>query len=344
MKTYRAAVIGCGRPSAGMSSNMEGFSIGYSHGDAYKNCPNMSIVAAADISVENALAFADTFNVKATYTNYQEMLEQEKPDIVSICTWPTLHKEMTINAVKAGVKMIWCEKPMAVGIDEIEEMMTVCEAHGARLFINHQRRYEYPFNSFREILDADALGDGVRMEAWVGDGWDLMSWGTHWVDMMRFLVHDQPVKSVIAQAPNNGKIRYGHPIEDRMLLQIHFENGLLGTIHLGDHTQGFGFRINGNKGTVGVDGGRLIVQHEENPQELRKQFFEDRPNPNAMHQALSDILRAYEQEECSRIDGETGARSTEVIMAAYLSAVTGQTVNLPLVDRSFNLSKGYVSK
>ncbi|MDA4129794.1 MAG: Gfo/Idh/MocA family oxidoreductase, partial [Thaumarchaeota archaeon] len=264
-------------------------------------------------------------------------------DIVSICTWPILHKEMTVNAAVAGVKMIWCEKPMAVGIDEIDEMVRTCSDHKVRLFINHQRRYEMPYQITRQMIDAGVLGQVERLEGWVGRGWDLSSWGTHWVDMHRFLLHDAPADWVLAQAPRSGKIRYGHPVEDQMLLQIMFSNGVISFIHLGNHLKTTGLRVVGEKGTISfLDGGvDFKIQHEKNASELAKKFLEGKQYVSGMNRALEDIIISYEKNQVGEIDVHNGARSAEIVIAAYQSAIEGKVLRLPLENRSFNLLKNF---
>jgi len=343
MKTYKVAIIGCGRPSAGTNANKEGFSIAYLHAMAYREHERATIVAAADISAENAQAFADRFQVPNIYTDYKQMIDEEKPDIVSICTWPTLHKEMTVYAAQAGVDIILCEKPMAVGLDEVDAMLEVCERSGSRLFINHQRRYGQPFRIIRQLIDDGVLGQILRLEGWVGDGWDLMSWGTHWVDMHRFFMHDRPVRWVLAQAPHTGNIRYGHPVEDHMLLQFQFDNEVVSFIHLGNHLSGAGLRVVGSEGTISMgDGGKeLSLIHNQNGEALLKRYLDMHPPTNDFAGAIEDMIAAAEEGRNSEIDGNIGGVTTEIIMSAYRSSMDGRTITLPLESRSFHLVRDY---
>lgn len=342
MSAYKAGIIGCGRPSVEADANKQGFSIAYSHGNAYSSNDKIQMVAAADISIENATAYVEHFDIAAKYTDYKEMIDRESLDIVSICTWPTLHKEMTIYAAKAGVKMIWCEKPMAVGLDEVDEMLRVCEQYGARLFINHQRRFEKPFQAARRMIDDGALGPIERLEAWVGDGWDLMSWGTHWVDMHRFFMHDEPVEWVVAQAPHSGTIRYGHPVEDHMLLQFQFSNGVVSIIHLGSHVSGAGIRVIGKEGSVSLNGGEdFCIQHKDFRQDLYETYMENAPGHDGMSAALNDLLTSYEEKRSGEIDAANGAKTTEIVLAAYLSSVLRKKLSIPLESRDFNLLMHY---
>ncbi|MEZ4620532.1 MAG: Gfo/Idh/MocA family oxidoreductase [Caldilineaceae bacterium] len=73
-------------------------------------------VAIADAHPEALATFGDDFNVANRYLDYREMLEQEKPDIVSVCSWDPMHAEMTIAAAAHRPKAILCEKPMAISL------------------------------------------------------------------------------------------------------------------------------------------------------------------------------------------------------------------------------------
>lgn len=90
-----------------------GYAMAYQHADAYSVLDNCEMVACADIVQENAEAFAQAFNIPEVYLNHHEMLEKENLDIVSICVWPHLHAQLTIDCAIAGVRAIHCEKPMA---------------------------------------------------------------------------------------------------------------------------------------------------------------------------------------------------------------------------------------
>ncbi|MFQ6041791.1 MAG: Gfo/Idh/MocA family protein [Candidatus Poribacteria bacterium] len=91
-KEYGVGVIGCGR-------------IARAHANGYK-AAEMPIIAAADISQEQLNKFAAEYNVEKLYTDYTQMLAEEELDIVSICTWPPLHREMVVAAAEAGAKGI----------------------------------------------------------------------------------------------------------------------------------------------------------------------------------------------------------------------------------------------
>ncbi|WP_227497071.1 Gfo/Idh/MocA family protein [Planctomonas psychrotolerans] len=338
--TYRAAIVGAGAPVAATNANLEGFSIGYSHARGYLACSDVDIVAIADINEANAQALASFSGGASAYTSLAELLAQEQVDILSVCTWPTLHAEMVLAAIEAGVRVILCEKPMAVSVDEIDRMVTAADAAGARLFVNHQRRYEQPYAGARRLIDAGHLGELVRVEGYVGDGWDLMSWGSHWVDMCRFLNADRDVSWVLAAADSNGNVRYGHFVEDHMLLQFGFaDNSTLALVHTGAHTSGAGLIVIGTKGTMHLseNSASLAVESGESS-DLRQQYLDIRPDSRqGFVDAIADIVSSIADGGTTQIEGVSGHLDTEIMMAAYASARDGHVKTLPLSDRSIDL-------
>ena len=95
-----------------------------SHIKAYKTFPERCRIAAlVDIYPEKAQARVDEFGLDAkVYSDYKEMLEVEKPDLVSICLPPYLHASVAIDAMEAGANVV-CEKPMASSLAECDRMI-----------------------------------------------------------------------------------------------------------------------------------------------------------------------------------------------------------------------------
>src|SRR5581483_1726326 len=90
---------------------------------APENAGRVEVVAGADISAAARARFVEETGIERTYADYRELLERERPEIVSICTWPPLHPEMVEAAAAAGVRGILCEKPMAVDLAGCDRML-----------------------------------------------------------------------------------------------------------------------------------------------------------------------------------------------------------------------------
>ena len=145
-QTYRVGIIGCG-------------GMGRSHASAYTQNPATTLVAATDIRQESAKKLAEEFSIPAVYTDYNEMLEKEDLNIVSIPTSQGVRAEITMAAANAGVKGILGEKPMAASLGEADDMIEVCEKHGAKLAIGHQGRFSAVNTEIRRLIRDGAIGE-----------------------------------------------------------------------------------------------------------------------------------------------------------------------------------------
>lgn len=333
MTTYRAAVIGCGRPGASPGV-AEGYAIGYRHAQGYQASGRAQIVAAADVDADNLAAFAGTFDVPAAYRDYRQLLETEHPDLVSVCTWPPLHAEMVIAAARAGAKGILCEKPMALGLGDADRMQAACAESGTVLCINHQRRLVPPWTTARAWLDTGRIGQLIRMDAWVGGGWDLLSWGTHWVDMFFAFTGDRPAHWVFAQIDTSRRQqRYGHPVEDRSLTMVGFENDVTGLLHIAPEApRGAGIRLTCSAGQVELS--------DERPPRLidgRTSAIPTETRRDGFAAAVEELIEDVEGRPDPELSGRHGRRATEVIMAAYASGLRRQLVVLPYLEPAFPL-------
>src|SRR5689334_14470468 len=100
---YRYGIIGTGRVHG--SEGATGFGMAHSHYKSFQATEKVDLVAIADIREDNARLFLDKYeSAAAHHLDYQTMLREESLDLVSICTWPHLHAEMTVAACEAGVK------------------------------------------------------------------------------------------------------------------------------------------------------------------------------------------------------------------------------------------------
>jgi len=226
MEQFRVGIIGCGRPQ--QTAGATGFGMSHLHARGYASSPDARIVALADIDLDHARAFQAEHGGEQVYADYREMLRQERPDIVSICTWPHLHAEMVIAAAEAGVRAIHCEKPMAPTWDEAIRMARACADRRVQLTINHQRRFAPPYRQARDLLHAGAIGELVRLE---GSCSNMFDWGTHWFDMFFFYNDETPVEWVLGQIePEGGRSIFGVPVEGLGVSHFRYRNGVHGLL------------------------------------------------------------------------------------------------------------------
>jgi len=159
-KTYTAAMIGCGSAQRQGSKLAGGFGIGYAHAQGYAGCPRTELVAAADINAENLTAYGEQFQLDPArrFADYEQMIAEVQPDIVSIGTYVGLHYPMMEKAAKAGVKGILCEKPFVRSPKELAAVQRLVDETGVKICIAHQRRNSGVFQRAAELYNDGTVG------------------------------------------------------------------------------------------------------------------------------------------------------------------------------------------
>jgi predicted dehydrogenase len=182
MPNYRVAVIG--RTGRG----------NYGHGldVVWLQIPNAQIVAVADENDAGRAAAQKRLAAKNAYASFREMLQKERPHIVSVADRHLdSHRDMVIACAEAGAS-IFLEKPICRTLQEADEMIAVCEKHHVKVAIAHQTRYSPRLQRVKELIADGRIGDILEMrgrgkeDARAG-GEDLMVLGTHIMDLMRFI-------------------------------------------------------------------------------------------------------------------------------------------------------------
>jgi len=320
MSNFRVGVIGCGGRGRG-------------HAEGYQAAKGVDLVACADPLKESREEFAEKFEVKNVYSDYQEMLEKENLDIVSVCTWIKLHHDMVIDAVKAGVKAIHAEKPMAPTFGEAKAMQKACDDAGVVVTYCHQRRFETTFKITKELADDGTIGDLHRMEAFSPN---LLDWGTHWFDMLFFFNNQTPVKWVMGQIDASSPSEvFGVQVESSGLSTFAYKNEVMGMIATGDEHGGrCAIRL------IGTNGMLEIRAPDEPPLRVLTAGSEGWKYPdlspakgeitNGTTLATIDIVEALREGREPELSGRKALMATELIFATYESSRHRARVELPL--------------
>ncbi|MCE0483487.1 MAG: Gfo/Idh/MocA family oxidoreductase [Methylacidiphilales bacterium] len=339
MHQYRTAIIGVGRGGEGKAGS---HSIGYAHANAYLVHPRTTLVAACDLSVGNLKIFSESYKGSAIDTDAKKLLAETGPDIVSICTYAGSHRELFELCLEAGVKGIWCEKPLALMMDDVHFMVKAAEKAGVKVVTNHYRRYGTTFRQAKQMIKEGALGELSMIFSSIQD-WDLMEWGTHWLDMSRFFVDDAPVRWVMGQARCNGEKKgYGHIMEQHALAYYAFENGVRGLLDGGVGIPGlpsYAMKVVGTDGQLEIGEGKLVLLNRQGFREVPVKNPTD-PAQDSWQLLLNDFIAWLEGGKESQLSLRNAALSTELYLAAYESAKTGDRIDLPLASqREFPLDE-----
>ncbi|MDX2111134.1 MAG: Gfo/Idh/MocA family oxidoreductase [Verrucomicrobiota bacterium] len=357
---YRALLAGCGRMGASQAAILS------THAD-------LSLAAVCDISLENATKVGAEHNVPA-FTDFSKALAETKPDVVVICSSNTGHAPLTLEAVRFGVKGIYCEKPMATNLADARAMVSECKARNTFLVINHQRRVSPDLVEIRRMIEAGAIGS-LRTIRTQNQG-DILSDGTHAVDSLMFFLGDKAPEWVFGQLHRDldalkkqdaqPGFRYGHVVESGGTAVIGFPNGIRAECTFGDlcapRTPYQDFVIEGDKGRIWRTGDGTSPnvfldngQPGDHAVGIDQWMYKPIPAQPGQHApwkgipvekapkgggiTISYALFAKSiREGCDHpMSGERALRGFEIIMAIYESARLHKKLSLPLQQERFPL-------
>jgi len=316
------------------------------HARGYQGAPDAELVAVADPDTAAARELVADLSIPRVYAGYQELLEAERPDVISICTPPALHLDVARAAVAAGVRAIHCEKPIATSYADVLTMQRLAREAGVQFTVNLQRRFEPVHRFAREQLKAGVIGPVVSLEGYCPN---LPDWGSHVVDLMLFYLDDRRPAWVIGQVDVTvNRYVYGAFAETSSLTQVRWEDGTGAVIVTGREPQtpvlnlenNLGLLVQGTAGRLDVRGARCVVHRfgaEDvvfaSPFSRDTSSWERGVDPAIVAgtaAAIADLLDALRTGRTPALHGDLGVAGAEVIFATYESSRSRRRVPLPL--------------
>jgi predicted dehydrogenase len=327
----------------------------------------VDLVAVCDIDAEAAEAVADSSaeaasgSRPAVYTDYETMLAECKPDVVGIATPNRFHYPMTIQAADAGVKGVYCEKPIAVDLGEAREMVAECERRGVLLAVNHQRRLGPDFAWMRDQLSGGAIGEVYLVRGTCAG--DMLSDGTHLIDSILAITGDINWTWVFAGLHRDetggdeeigggfhakGGWRFGHPVETGMFTVFELDSGLRCELLTGDLR--FPKRPYHDIEVIGTEGAlwRSGDKAEENLFERGAggawepvKSVSRVASPDKItegYRRLVDLIASGDTIDRHPLGYPFTMRGFELLMGAYESARTGTVISPPVTQQRYPLA------
>ena len=320
---YRAAVIGCGN-------------MGSRHAQAYSEMEGIQLVAAADLFVEKVEALAAELRFSGIYKTYEEMLEKENLDLLSVCTRNDEHVDPVIKSAEAGVKGIFCEKPIALTLADADRMIEACDKTDARLAVDHSMRFEANYRKMKEWVDNGEIGDLQSVNVlYTGDQGSLFHNATHGLDALRFYAGDP--NWVFAGIERNLDRESN---QECVTASFGFETGARGAYLSG---AGVDYRyesliLEGSRGKIearNFDGWRPLIRvwrtdkDGPDPRSFRDgEVIEGEVN-SLFETAINELVSCVERGEESVSSGRDARAALEMVLAIYESKRLGAKFEFP---------------
>ncbi|WP_026342350.1 Gfo/Idh/MocA family protein [Paenibacillus fonticola] len=356
----RVAIIGTG-------------SIAHSHAAAYASfSERCKVVALVNRHEDKAILLRDKFQFDCkVMQDYKELLHEEEIDLVSICTPPQMHAEIASDLLRAG-KHVLVEKPMAMSLEECDQMLAAAAESGCILSVVGQNRFHEPNWNLKHILDSGLPGKIVHAQVnsyhWRGESYYDLWWrgtweqegggctlnhGVHHMDMLLWMMGmPQSVQAVMSNT--------SHPnseVEDISIAILSYAGGSLAqitssVIHHGEERQmvfqGEHARIS-SPWKVYASTAKDNGFPERNPAlETEIEAYRGGIEPllySGFEGQVDNILTAIENGSHQvLIDGQDGRNVLELITAVYEASITKQPVSLPLAkDNPFYTREGLLA-
>jgi len=372
--TLSYALIGCGRISVKhlkavlkKNSGLSLTAIVDSNPDAPGN-----LLRAAGLSENTAKKLLASVKL---YTDYEEMLDEEKPEVVAITVPSGLHFRIAKAAILSGAHIL-LEKPMTMRSSEARELYELSESTGRKIAMGHIYRYFPIVGNLKKDIASGVFGtishgsvvvrwghdqayydQAAWRGTWKSDGGALMNQTVHALDLLCWLMDGTAVSASAMLA----RRFHSMEAEDVALGMLTLDNHTLchveGTTNTSIHDHEASFFINGTKGTlrVGLRKGKPFFDirdadgHSKNFYYLRKDINE-KGLPGLLsllnpHTGIyKDLVEAIHENRNPIADAKSGYTSVDMVLAMYESAKEKRVIALPLTaDFSSEEMTGYFS-
>ena len=316
--------------------------------------PEANLLAVSDIFVEAAEQVAAQLGIPAVYRDHRRILEDERIDAVLICSSTDTHARFIEEAGEAG-KQIFCEKPIAHDLADIDRALAAVDRTGVKLMVGFNRRFDPSFARVREVVAAGEIGDPHILRIISRDpapppidyikvsGGIFLDMTIHDFDMARFLVGAE-VEAVYASGGVMVDPAIGEAGDiDTALITLHFENGVLGSIdNSRQAVYGYDQRVEvfGSSGSVTADNNfpntTLVSDAQRVYRDLPLNFFMDRYTESYVAE-IKTFVQCILNDTPPPVSGLDGRAPVVMGYAAIKSLAEGRPVKISEIDSSLGL-------
>ena len=311
---------------------------GRQHARVFSQRSDVTLCAVAGRNLEKTQARAAEFGLRA-YTNVSEMLDTERPDLVSLSLPNLEHFEATMQVIKSGYPLL-VEKPLTFDLSEADQLLAEAERRGLFFAINFNHRYARPIRLARDAIRKGRLGD-LTHAIWRFGGEanvsphpyaNLIETQCHGFDQLEELCG--AIDSVMAEMTDKTGGGYR-----TMAFALRFASGAIGSM-TGTYDSSYAYRdthrleINGTRGRLVVEDTvqRFCFQEagSETAEVWQAGYFNDfdREFHRTFDVHLGAVLEAFKRGDQPPVHARAGRRALQLAWAAVESFESGKRITL----------------
>ncbi len=334
------------------------------HARCLQEIENVSLIACCDVHDETCQSFAKDFKIESTYSDYREMLEKEDLDAVSIVASDVVHCPAALAALDRGLHVM-CEKPMAVTLDEAEQMYAAATKAGTMNMIQFSYRSAPALEQARQLvaegrlgrimhveasylqswLVSNAWGDWRKSSAWLWrqskahHGGTLVDIGCHIFDFAAYVAGDITEVSCsmknFEKTPGNIHGEWTLDADDSFVCRTGFANGAIGVVHSSrwatGHLNSLRLRVFGDKGGLAIDTDRGNDKLSVCVDDFHTQnaLWTEMPVKLTVPNNFVRFIRSIRSGKAEGATFEDGLKIQRVLDACVRSSKEGRCVSLP---------------
>ncbi|HTG44449.1 MAG TPA: Gfo/Idh/MocA family oxidoreductase [Verrucomicrobiae bacterium] len=367
--TAALSVAASGLAAAVPGSALKAAIIGHTgHGDyghgldgIFDGRKNIEIVAVADPDETGRKSAMEKIKPHRGYTDYREMLEKEKPNLVSVAMREAAHHhEIILACLKAGAH-VYSEKPFVTAPNEADELLTLGDEKKLKIAVAHTMRMSEVMLRLRQGLREGLIGDLVEMRAYGkqdarAGGEDMIVLGSHLFDLMRLYAGNplgctarvlQGGRDITRQDRRLVKDNNGHVGGNEVFAHFTFPNSVNATFtsaaKLRDTSGHWGIEFYGSKGAFRINcdmSPNVFIRRTsgwsgkgktDTWEPLEAKLVQTPPEHNAG--PVGDWLDSISNNREPECSGRNGAWAVEMVCAVYQASITKKQITFPLEQR-----------
>jgi myo-inositol 2-dehydrogenase/D-chiro-inositol 1-dehydrogenase len=307
--------------------------------------PEANLMAVSDIILEAAQKCAAEFGVPTATQDHRAIMENPDIEAVVVCSSTDTHARMIEEAAGAG-KHIFCEKPIAHDLGEIDQALAAVDKAGVKLQIGFNRRFDPNFRRVRELVATGKIGQPHILRITSRDpapppieyikvsGGIFLDMTIHDFDMARYLIGSEVEEVYVAAGVMVDPAIGAAGDVDTAVITLRFKNGVIGTIdNSRQAAYGYDQRVEvfGSGGAVSADNNypntAIVSDGQSVHRDLPLNFFMERYIESYVAE-MRAFIECVQQDETPPVTGVDGRVPVVMGYAAHKSYEENRPVRL----------------